>query len=261
MPPSRRLACMTATIGPATARVIRAPLEPRHQRLVVDRLDVAQHFAGRAPMPCARRSSARGRSWRSISAARPSSGIGQGLAQRDRGLAGLVSHHERDDRHFGNERGEKRQLHLERMLASVCQRLVVHDGTRRHQRRRRLRIDPQRPERGLEVPVGPDRDAVERHEVRRTDQDDDVKGLVLKEPVGVGRHRARVHQPCVRNDKRTRWTSRGRGSIARRAGEVRVNLRAQPPRVSGVPRAGNRGTAYRHVGSVAHQESGIRNQE
>ena len=83
----------------------------------------------------------------------PSDRRGERVAKRPRGLGGLKSHDQRNDLRFRGEALEKRQLHLERVLASVRRRMLTDDRRRAHQRGRALFVDRRDAQRRLE-PAG-----------------------------------------------------------------------------------------------------------
>ena len=154
-----------------------------------------------------------------------------GIAQRERGCPRLAPHHHRNNRHARQEMRKKRQLHLERVFASV---------RRRHldDRVRRL-IDPtgkflvhlNRTERRFPGTIRPDRHALERHEVRRPDEHDRRRSCCACRAVGVRANRTGVHQSCVRRHDRAR--RRIRHDIDAR--QMRVELRDETHRIVGIP--------------------------
>ena len=116
------------------------------------------------------------------------------VAQLTRRLRGLPPHHERHDLRVGRHPPDKRQLHLERVLADVWRRVVAHDRRRPHQRLGAIGVDRRDAERRLEAGSAKCGDAVEADGVRRAREDDEIGGTVAQEPVGMGRDRARVDQ-------------------------------------------------------------------
>ena len=114
--------------------------------------------------------------------------------------ARLLAHQQRHDRQVRQQAAEKRQLHLERVLARVRADRRVHDGIGRGDRRPRRRVDRDRPERRRERALGVERDAVEADEMRRPDQHGDVVSLRRRRLVGVGGYRPGEHDAGVRRD-------------------------------------------------------------
>ena len=141
----------------------------------------------------------------------------------------------------GSRRAEKRQLHLERVLARVRRRVLARD---RHvaEDGRGVRLGHlHRPERRVERAARADGDAVERDVVRRSDQDGHVVVSAGCGTVGPGGHGARVHQPRVRRHE----TGHGPARHGPDAGKVPIDGRSQRVRRAGIPRPGHGGAPER----------------
>ena len=91
--------------------------------------------------------------------------LGQRVAERAGGVGRLMAHQQRDDRHIRRQALEKRQLHLERVLASVRRRMLTDDRRRAHQRGRALFVDRRDAQRRLEPAGRMNGNTVEPHEM------------------------------------------------------------------------------------------------
>ena len=119
----------------------------------------------------------------------------------------LLSHQQRDNRQPREQPAQKRQLHLEGMLAGMNRRQHA-DDVRRADGCRRRRVDRYRTEGARERAVGVQRNALERHEMRRADEHRDVVRVPGCGLVRTGADRTREHDASVRRDNRADFTLR-----------------------------------------------------
>jgi hypothetical protein len=162
--------------------------------------------------------------------------VGERVAERARGFFGLVSHHERNDCRGGREALHERQLHLERMLASVRSRIFADDRRRSHQFRGARFVNPRDAERRLEAAPRVQRDAAEADVMRRSYENGDVEMSILKQPVRVCGNGTRVHQSRVRRDERDQVSTQ----IARGRPEMSIDGSGERRRRPRVPRSCDR---------------------
>jgi len=126
---------------------------------------------------------------------------GQGVTKRPRGRRGLVAHQQGHDPDSRRETLNKRQLHFERMLASVDCGVGPNNRGGRHHVRGAGIVDRCDAEWRFEAARRECRDAVEPDEVRRPHQHSHIELTIAEQSVGVRGDRARIHQPSVRRNQ------------------------------------------------------------
>src|SRR5688572_26338501 len=150
-----------------------------------------------------------------------------------------MSHDERHDLSVWKHAFQKRQLHLERMLAHVRRRM--RSDLPRSDRDGICAVlgDGHGPERRLEGTALVNRDAIESDVVRRAHEHRHLDIASAKQTVGMRRDRPRIHEARMRRDNRD-W-------IARRwfAGglEVTVYFPCERFGLRRIPRSCDRGAA------------------
>ena len=168
-------------------------------------------------------------SWRRI--ASPSS-IGR--------LAPLISHHERNDGDVGQHAFEKRQLHLERVLAAMRGRMRFHHARRLREIRRTILGDRNRTERRLERSSFVERDAFEADVVRRTDKDGHVDVAAAQQAGTRGRRSVRSRS-APHAARRSQADSPDWRSLDGR--KIPIDLARERLGIRGIPRSRHRRAA------------------
>ena len=191
----------------ATAGMPRFAFKRVHQRDRLESLDVAQdhciHFRGRPRILVVRQVAAgdeqnvrRVAPLRAALCDRP----GDRVAKRERCVARLIPHDERNDRDPREHMRDEWHLHFQRVLAAVRVRpfndvaALVRNGSGE------LFVDGNLTKRRLPLARRPDRDAAERDEVRRTDQDDGAAASRTRRFVRMRCDGARVSQAGMRSN-------------------------------------------------------------
>jgi aspartyl-tRNA(Asn)/glutamyl-tRNA(Gln) amidotransferase subunit C len=159
------------------------------------------------------------------------------IAERERRVARLVPHDERNDRDPRQQMRDERHLHFQRVLAAMRIRAFANFSAFGRNGRGELLVHGDATERRLPLARRPDRYAPERNEVRRSDQDDGAAVDRTRRFVGIRCDRARVSQPSVWSDDGAR--SGNVGGDLRRI-DILVDFRGKAFGITRVPGTGHR---------------------
>jgi aspartyl-tRNA(Asn)/glutamyl-tRNA(Gln) amidotransferase subunit C len=123
------------------------------------------------------------------------------------------------------------------MLPLVRSGLLANDRVRRRDRVGRVGVDLGAAERRLEAAGADDRDAVERDEMRRSDEHDDVEPAAAQQAVRMCRHRTGIFEAGMRRYERHQIAVH----VAGGALEISVDGRRERGCACRIPAAGNGG--------------------
>jgi len=113
----------------------------------------------------------------------------------------LIAHHQRDDRRARRHSLQKRQLHLERVLAGMRRRVLTDDRRGGRQLGGAGRIDRCHAEGRLESAGRHDCDTLEPDEVRGSDEHCDINAAMPQQPIRVRGNWTRIHQSSMGRDE------------------------------------------------------------
>ena len=183
---------------PAATGMIGSALQPRHQSLGVERVDICRRPADPSTRRSPHRDSATDRSWRSMSARAPAGAPSASASPSAMAVSrvcwpitsGTIGTPGTSAARNGN------------CISSECSRPCAARGssttpdTTAAARPRGRPSTLSEPSGVSNCPVGPHRHTVKRDEVGRADEHDDVERLRVQEPVRVSGNRTRIQSPA-----------------------------------------------------------------